>query len=127
MISNKHQIRSMTGFGQAHFSHEQIGLDLVLKSYNSRGLDIIIRLPKELLWLAADFNALARKNMKRGRLEISINDERALRNLSSELVFNEHQAKKLLEQLLDFSKKFPALKPKITLGELAALGDLFEK
>jgi uncharacterized protein (TIGR00255 family) len=125
MLSNNHQIKSMTGSGQAHFVHEGLGFDLVAKSLNSRGLDIIIRLPKELLWLEADFYAVATKKIKRGRLEISIICELS-KNLNGELAFNEDQAEKLLEQLFDFSKKFPIIKREITFGQLLSVGNLFE-
>ena len=127
MLSNKHQIKSMTGSGHAHFAHEELSFDVVAKSVNSRGLDIIIRLPKELLWLEGDFYAVASRTLKRGRLEITVNYEEAAKSFGSELIFNTDQAARLLAQLLDFSKKYPMLKPEISLGELAALGNLVER
>lgn len=112
----------MTGSGHAQFSHEELSFDLFAKSVNSRGLDIIIRLPKELLWLESDFYALASKFIKRGRLELTVNYEQTGKNLGSELVFNQEQATKLLMQLFEFAKDFPDLKQEISLGELASLG-----
>jgi len=127
MLGKQHHIKSMTGSGHAHFAHEQMSFDLVVKSVNSRGLDIIIRVPKELLWLEADLYALASKAIKRGRLEITVNYEQAGKSVGGELLFRDDQAARLLAQLFDFSKKNHKLKPEITLGELAALGDLIER
>ncbi len=114
----------MTGSGHAHFVHEKLSFDLVVKSVNSRGLDISIRLPKEFAWLEADLYALASKNIKRGRLEISLSYDALARNVGGTLLFNEEQAQSLLEQLFKFADKFPTLKPEITLGQLAAMGNL---
>lgn len=124
---NKHHIKSMTGSGHAQGTCEELSFDVALKSVNSRGLDIVIRLPKEFLWLEADFYAVASKKIKRGRLEITVNYEASQSALSSVLVFNEEQAEKLLAQLLKFSKKFPEIKAEISLGQLALINNIVEK
>jgi uncharacterized protein (TIGR00255 family) len=126
MLSNNHQIKSMTGSGHAQGIYEHLSFDIALKSVNSRVLDIVIRTPKEFHAFEADFYALASKNIKRGRLEITVNYT-TQKSLSNELVFNEKQAELLLTQLYNFSQKFPMLKPHISIGELALINNLVEK
>ncbi len=64
---------SMTGFGQGEISGPDFRITVEIKTFNSRFLDINVRLPKELLHLEMFVRNIVKEKVIRGRVEIFIN------------------------------------------------------
>jgi uncharacterized protein (TIGR00255 family) len=65
-------VSSMTGFGQSELSGPDYRITFEVKTFNSRFLDINVRLPRELPSLEMPVRVAAKERMIRGRVEISI-------------------------------------------------------
>lgn len=65
-------VHSMTGFGQAEKSFSDFEMTLSIRTLNSRYLDINCRLPLEFAPLERQIRQAVGKQLKRGRIEISI-------------------------------------------------------
>jgi len=65
-------IRSMTGFGKAHFRNENLKLVAVIKSVNGKGLEINTRLPKELVIYEKDLRNRIKEAVYRGNVFLGI-------------------------------------------------------
>ena len=65
-------VSSMTGFGQSELSEPGYRITFEVKTFNSRFLDINVRLPRELPSLEMPVRAAAKERMIRGRVEILI-------------------------------------------------------
>ncbi|HEY2933189.1 MAG TPA: YicC/YloC family endoribonuclease [Acidobacteriota bacterium] len=66
-------LRSMTGFGQSEFSGPDYRITLEIKTFNSRFLDINVRLPKELQHLEMFVRSVVKEQVIRGRVEVFVN------------------------------------------------------
>ncbi|MDA2929631.1 YicC family protein [Acidobacteria bacterium AH-259-O06] len=66
-------MRSMTGFGQAARSIEEMDVVVEIKTVNGRYLDLNARLPKELTFFESDLRKEVRSHLGRGRVDIYIN------------------------------------------------------
>lgn len=64
---------SMTGFGQSEISGSDYRVTIEIKTFNSRFLDINIRLPKELLYLEMFVRGVIKEKVIRGRVEVFLN------------------------------------------------------
>jgi uncharacterized protein (TIGR00255 family) len=65
-------IRSMTGFGRAYYRDENLKLVVLIKSVNSKGLEISVRLPKELSIYEKDIRNLIKERVYRGSISVSV-------------------------------------------------------
>ena len=75
---------SMTGFGRAELSHEQVRISVVVKSVNHKALDIRMMLPPVLSELEVELTSWLRTQVGRGRLELRI-DLQGVSTRSAEL------------------------------------------
>jgi len=65
-------IRSMTGYGKVERQMESGTLALEIRSVNSRYLDIVLKMPEQLDWLANEIKRQLGSKITRGRLEVTI-------------------------------------------------------
>ena len=65
-------IRSMTGFGRAYYRDENLKLVVLIRSVNSKGLEISVRLPRELSIYEKDIRNLIKERVYRGSISVSV-------------------------------------------------------
>ncbi|MEE8160900.1 MAG: YicC/YloC family endoribonuclease [Acidobacteriota bacterium] len=65
-------MRSMTGFGQAAQSAEEVGVAVEIRTVNSRYLDLKVRLPKELAFLEGEIRKELGPHLVRGRVDVHV-------------------------------------------------------
>jgi uncharacterized protein (TIGR00255 family) len=66
----KNMIKSMTAFASLERASEVLAIKVEIKSYNSRHLDVFIKLPPEYATLEENTRALIAAHVHRGRLEV---------------------------------------------------------
>lgn len=66
-------MKSMTGFGNALISRDNINLELEIKSINARFLDLRIFLPRELSFYETEIRRQIIKSISRGAIEVRVN------------------------------------------------------
>ena len=69
-------MKSMTGFGRAAFSAENVQASIELKTVNNRFLDVHLRLPSELQPLEAGLKRQISARLSRGRVDVNLSFER---------------------------------------------------
>ena len=69
-------MKSMTGFGRANVTAEELTVAVEIKTVNNRFLDIHLRLGQELTPLEMNVRKLVSSRLSRGRVDLSINLER---------------------------------------------------
>ena len=65
-------MRSMTGFGQAAQSAEEVGVAVEIRTVNSRYLDLKVRLPKEWAFLEGEIRKELGPQLVRGRVDVHV-------------------------------------------------------
>jgi len=65
-------IKSMTGFSRAERIIEKMEIRVEARSYNSRYLDLVLRVPQTYLALEEKIKALVSEKVTRGRIEIKL-------------------------------------------------------
>ena len=65
-------IKSMTAYAAAESSTDTLSVSVEIRSYNSRHLDIVLRMPSGYLALEEKLKELISARMIRGRLEVKI-------------------------------------------------------
>jgi uncharacterized protein (TIGR00255 family) len=68
-------LRSMTGYGRAAWEGDGKRIEVEVKSFNHRFLDIVSHLPRKLEPLDPQVRTLVRQRLSRGRIEIGIQME----------------------------------------------------
>ena len=69
-------LKSMTGFGRSQVNENGYDISCELKGVNHRFFDVHIRIPRRYAFLEDRVKDELKKNISRGRLEISINIEK---------------------------------------------------
>lgn len=64
---------SMTGFGSARQAVGEWEVSIDVRTVNSRNLDILIRMPRELAACEGNLKRVAQERMRRGRVEVFVN------------------------------------------------------
>lgn len=109
-------LTSMTGVGHARVNYPQFNIEIILKSLNSKGLDLKVRTSKELQFLESDIAQELSKSIARGRIEAMISLE--VFESSPNISFDATVADQIISILQDFSKKRSEISGTITMGEL---------
>src|SRR5215218_2292527 len=65
-------IKSMTGFGTAKFSNEQLEVTVEVKSLNSKSLDVNFRLPKNFSDKEPELRNILNQVLERGKVNVNI-------------------------------------------------------
>lgn len=69
-------VKSMTGFGRSQVQENGYNINCELKTVNHRYFDLHTRIPRRYLFLEEKIKEELKKNLQRGRIEISINIEK---------------------------------------------------
>jgi len=119
-------ISSMTGFGRGISNTETFSLEAEIKSFNSRYLDLSIKLPKELSDKEFEIRELVRKKIRRGKVSVFIQIKA---ESSGNTGFNLDQKKvEGIVQALGDIKKYAGLQDAVTLRHILELKEfLFEE
>ncbi|MGL1887207.1 MAG: YicC family protein [Reichenbachiella sp.] len=106
--------RSMTGYGIARFENEQISITVEVKALNSKFLDIIAKVPKEVAPYEGELKKLVTTSLVRGKV-----------NLNIELSYksNSSQASKINPELFQLHKEQIL---KVTEGMKLSDADIFQ-
>lgn len=117
-------IISMTGYGNAEFEKDGVSYSAEVRSFNSKFLEISIKLPRVHSQRENEIRDLVRKYINRGKIIISANLERtAGANLPIDI--NEETIK-YLNQLFKKIKKVTKSKEKIKLDHFLKFSEIFE-
>lgn len=65
-------ICSMTGFGRSKVENDTFQITVEMKSVNHRFLEMSIRLPKQMMAFEDKIRKIIAKQVRRGRIEVSI-------------------------------------------------------
>ena len=76
----------MTGFGQASAEVDGLKITVEVRSLNSKGLDLNMRMPQVYRSMEADLRQLASQELERGKVDLNINRE--LTDTSAEALLN---------------------------------------
>lgn len=113
-------LKSMTGLGHARVELASFGLEVIIKSLNSKSLDIKIKTPRELSVLESVLCSELSGLVNRGRIEILIN--LASKSSSSlALAFDELAATNALASLEAFAAKNPRLEKNLRIADLLSV------
>jgi uncharacterized protein (TIGR00255 family) len=112
---------SMTGYGVAGANLGTANVVMEARSFNHRFLDVRIRLPGVLQDHVAMVDEIARKQLVRGRVEIS---GRLEGRLSGRVVLDRTRARAAMQELGDLSREFGA-QTEVPLTLLALVPGLF--
>ena len=97
-------MKSMTGFGQSSFCHDELEVAVEASSVNKRHLESVASIPKEWQSLERQLVEAARRQVKRGRLRIQVRVEQADLDESS-LNWSEEALASDLDRLSAFASK----------------------
>ncbi|KYP79753.1 hypothetical protein AYW79_13535 [Ferroacidibacillus organovorans] len=117
-------MKSMTGYGHAEGVWGNRVFLIEIRSVNHRYLDVVFRLPRELLRLESALRDLVKKGISRGRVEIYLS-ERAKQDEPEEVTLNEgvlHAALNVLKRAT--RSEFVDMEP-ASVGHLLMVPGLF--
>jgi len=117
-------IKSMTAFAAAENTVDQLTVTAEIRSYNSRHLDIFLRIPPAYQSLEDQIKALIADRVSRGRVEIRVQIDDSF-EAASELEVDFSRAKALVSAFEDLKSQF-GLKNDITLDLLISAGGLIK-
>lgn len=95
-------IKSMTGFGKEVLENEARKITIEIRTLNSKQLDLNLRLPQFYREKELDIRSLIGKNIKRGKVDISINIEQ--KNVASAPVISKTLARHYYNELKEVSE-----------------------
>jgi len=118
-------IKSMTGYGRGEWQENERRVEVEVKSFNNRYLDISAHLPRRLNSLETQVRNLVKQRVSRGRLDVSVQiDDSSLveqrLELDLALAKEYHLALKILQQDL-------GIPGEIRLETLANFRDIFSR
>ncbi len=117
-------IISMTGYGNAEFERDGISYSAEIRSFNSKFLEISIKLPRVHSQRENEIRELVRKYINRGKIIISANLERTGgANLPIDI---DEESIKYLNQLFKKIKKVTKSKEKIKLEHFLKFSEIFQ-
>ena len=94
---------SMTGFGKAEISLNQLHLQVEIRSLNSKYLDLSVKIPSFLKAVELDARKLIKEHLKRGKVELLIHYEK--NENQSNVSLNTTQISAYYEQLAALNNK----------------------
>lgn len=116
----------MTGFGHSSGDINSINLDVVVKSVNSRFLDVQLRFPPAYQQLEQGVSELIHKTFTRGRIELNIQRRNVLNSSAKLKSFDEELLGETFNKLKDLGKKIGIrVNTKILFSSLITRFDYF--
>jgi uncharacterized protein (TIGR00255 family) len=121
-------IRSMTGYAAAEETGGQVFAGIEMRTYNSRHLDVALRISPGYLLLEEDIKKLIAQKLSRGRVEINVrvkdqSDAATRFEVNMQRARAYYQALCRLKEELALSD-FPSLDQILRAGEMVAPADL---
>ncbi|MEW9123070.1 MAG: YicC/YloC family endoribonuclease [Thermotaleaceae bacterium] len=117
-------IRSMTGFGRGEARDEVRQFIVEMKSVNHRYNDILVRMPKRLIYLEEKIKDIVKDEIKRGRVELYISFEN-LGEGDTNISLNIPLAKKYFECLQGIQHQFQ-VKDDMSVSLIAKFPDVIK-
>ena len=117
-------IKSMTGFATAESTHQEITVSVDIRAYNSKHLDVALRLPSGYILLEEKMKARIAERITRGRMEVKIQ----IKDQSEEAVAFEidHIRAKTVHSALTELKNEYDLENDISLELLLSVGGIIK-
>jgi len=117
-------MKSMTAYAEASCTENQIMAEIVIRSYNSRYIDLALHAPESCVRFEDRIKKLVTKKIVRGRIEIriSLKDER---EDAVEFQIDEKKAKAYLKALHKL-KDFLSLQSEIRMDHLLNIKDIIK-
>ncbi|WP_027714521.1 YicC/YloC family endoribonuclease [Desulfuromonas sp. TF] len=115
-------IKSMTGYGKGQGESEEVTLIVEIRSVNHRYSDVTVKSPRSLLPLEGEIKKIVSRRLKRGKIDIFINQEFAA-TAAAIPTLNQPLAAAYVEVFERIRTSFP-IDGGISLGLLAAQRDL---
>lgn len=119
-------IRSMTAFGTSEIEIDGYIYTWEVRSVNHRYLDINFRIPESLRMQEADFRALISKQMKRGKVDCSLNCQRQA-DSQARIRIDTQRLKALILAMADVQSEIKNLVPTSSLELMKWPGILIEE
>jgi uncharacterized protein (TIGR00255 family) len=117
-------IRSMTAFAKSSYEGKEFTLDVFIRTYNHRYLDINLKLPIELLHIEGELRNLISRYLSRGRVEITMKAT-FLKEGLYQVFINRGLVTKLIAEM-QLIKNQNGLNSEIDLGSLLRIPGLIE-
>ena len=115
-------VKSMTGYGKSTLSINSREYQVEIKTVNHKYLDTSIRMPRCLSSLEEDVRKEIASNLKRGKVEVSINFENHGKNINN-IVINTELAKDYIRSLKKLADE-EGLESNIEVTEITKLPDV---
>lgn len=115
-------VNSMTGYGKSTLSINSREYQVEIKTVNHKYLDTSIRMPRCLSSLEEDVRKEIASNLKRGKVEVSINFENHGKNINN-IVINTELAKDYIRSLKKLADE-EGLEANIEVTEITKLPDV---
>ncbi|MHC1736412.1 MAG: YicC/YloC family endoribonuclease [Ignavibacteriaceae bacterium] len=115
-------ITSMTGFGKASSSFNGFIIEVEVKSFNNRFLEISLKTPPSLQSKEFEIKEIVRNKLKRGKIQVSVSVK--FDSGTSNLFLNEKRLNEALDAVKKI-RKFIKSKEKIRLEHFLSFKDLF--
>ncbi len=116
-------IRSMTGYGRAVATFDDLELSVELKAVNSRGLDLSIRMPRAYVQLEDRLKKLVSASVTRGKLDVYCH-ARSLTTSNAQIALDEPLARQYIDALYHLRDTF-GLEDDIRVSTVARNSELF--
>jgi len=116
---------SMTGFGRGQAIDNEVAIDVVIRSVNSRGLEIKYRLPDELSFMEGHCKKAISDSVERGRVDVQM----SLTPLSSacaNLVIDVARAQAIITEALRLNDQFQEVLP-LTMGDVLGIPGIIKQ
>lgn len=124
-LDSSWHLNSMTGLGQARLNHPQFIIEILVKSLNSKGLDLKLRLCRELNFLETELHQYFSREISRGRVDVQINLEPFI--AKSAMSFDNEKAAVSLAALRSFGQSYPELNQEISLSDFLKVSHLWRE
>ncbi len=117
-------IKSMTGFGRAKETIEDLNITVEIKSVNHRYFEFSSRVPRAYMFLDEKLNKLCRDNMQRGKVEVSVLIEDNSET-GTEIAINRQYTTAYLAAVKRLAKEYK-LKNDIKVSDIVRAPDVFK-
>ncbi|MFY0626066.1 MAG: YicC family protein [Reichenbachiella sp.] len=118
-------VKSMTGYGIAQFENEQFGVVVEIKTLNSKFLDIVTKIPKEVASIENELRKIISDRLFRGKIslsiEISLKSNKAAATKINKDIFDQYTRE------LRTSTKALNLTDSDIFRSIMSMSDVFEK
>lgn len=115
-------IYSMTGYGRCELEENQRKVTVEISAVNHRYLDINLRMPRLLAYFEEDIRKIIKKNVSRGKLEVSIYCHSTAEE-DIEIMINENVCKGYIEGFAKIAENFH-IENDMKLSHLMGIGEL---